>query len=126
MLLAILVVALPGLFKPAWIRTDDATRLALLLRGQTGRIQFVNSVTDQPVAIDFRVGRRFRDFSVATDETTENYYTHGVYDMNAAVAKDSTDRLRFCSVKGILLTLGFYTFSVKDGCLEVALVWTLW
>ena len=126
-IVAIMVAAgLPGLFKPAVIRTDDETRLAFFFRWQSGHIRFVNSVTDQPVAIDFRIGRRFQAFSVCTDETTEAYYTHGLYDMNAAVAQNATDRLRFCSVKGISLNIGFYTISVKDGWLEVALLWTVW
>ncbi len=115
-----------GLCKPAVIRTDEETRLALLFRGQSGLIRFVNSVTDQPVHIDFRIGRRFHDFSVSTDETTEAYYTHGLYDINDAVAEDEPDRLRFCSIKGIDLTLGFYKISIKDGCLEVKLLWTVW
>jgi hypothetical protein len=46
--------------------------------------------------------------------------------MNATVAKESIDQLSFCSMRGISLRIGFYTFSVKDGCLEVTLVWTLW
>jgi hypothetical protein len=126
MIVAIAAACFPGLFKPAVIRTERDTRLAVLLRWQSGQIQFVNSVTGRPVTIGFHIGRRFQAFSVLTDETTEEYYTNGLYDMNATVAKESTDRLSFCSVKGISLRLGFYTFSVKDECLEVALLWTVW
>jgi hypothetical protein len=125
-LIALGAACLLGLFKPAVIRTDDDTRLAVLFRWQSGQIQFVNSVTGRPVAIGFHIGRRFQAFSVLTDETTEAYYTNGLYDMNATVAKESTDQLSFCSMRGISLRIGFYTFSVKDGCLEVTLVWTLW
>jgi hypothetical protein len=107
------------------IRTDSETRLAALFRWQSGQIRFVNSVTERPVTIHFRIGSRFQAFSVDTDETTEAYYTHGLYDMQRELAEVSTDRLRFCSVKGISLTIGFYTLSVQDGCLEVALLWTL-
>jgi hypothetical protein len=125
-LIAALVAAcFLGLFKPAVIRTDSETRLAALFRWQSGQIRFVNSVTERPVSIRFRIGSRFQAFSVATDETTEAYYTHGLYDMNRMVAEESTDRLSFCSVKGISLRIGFYTLSVQDGCLEVALLWTL-
>ena len=124
--MAIALVCLLGLFKPAVIRTDDKTRLAAFFRWQSGQIRFINSVTGQPVTIDFHIGRRFQRFSVSTDETTEAYYTHGVYDLNDTVAKDFNDRLRFCSVKGISLTIGFYSISVKDGCLEVDLLWTVW
>ncbi len=122
---AVAVVCFLGLFKPAVIRTNHKTRLAAFFRWQSGQIRFVNSVTDHPVTVRFHIGRRFQAFSVSTDDTTEAYYTHGVYDMNEMVAKESTDRLRFCSVKGISLRVGFYAIEVKDGCLEVALLWTL-
>lgn len=121
---AIVMACLLGLFKPAVIRTDEATRLAAFFRWQSGQIRFVNSVTDHPVTIHFRVGSRFQAFSVATDDLTETYYTHGVYNLNDRVAKEATDRLRFCSIRGISLSLGFYKIDVKDGCLEVALLWT--
>ena len=45
--------------------------------------------------------------------------------MNEAVLKESTNTLKFCSIKGISLTLGFYSFYLKDGCLEVNLLWTI-
>jgi len=122
---AIVAACFLGLFKPAVIRTDEGTRLAAFFRWQSGQIRFINSVTDQPVTIDFQIRSRFQAFSVLTDGTTEAYYTHGLYDINDTVAKDCTDRLRFCSVKGISLKIGFYTISVKDGCLEVALLWTV-
>jgi hypothetical protein len=111
--------------KPAVIRTDNETRLLVLFRWQTGQIRFVNSVTGQPVVIGFAIHNRFQNFSVTTDETTEAYYSHGVYDMNRAVSIESTNRLNFCSMKGIILKMGFYTFTVQDGCLEVDLLWTL-
>jgi hypothetical protein len=120
------VVCVAALCRPAVIRTDDKTRPALFLRGQSGLIRFVNSVTDQPVRIDFRIGRRFHAFTVSTDATTEAYYTHGLYAINDLVSEDSPDHLRFCSVKGIHLKVGFYEISVKDGCLEVELLWTVW
>jgi hypothetical protein len=112
-------------FKPAVIRTDNETRLAALFRWQSGQIHFVNSVTGYPVTIRFRVGRRFQAFSFSTNETTEDYYTSGLYDLNRTVAKESTDSLRFCSIKGISLRIGFYSIFVKNGCLEVTLLWTI-
>ncbi len=124
--IAAIVVCLAAVCKPAVIRTDRDTRLAVFLRWQSGDIQFVNSVTGRPVSIGFRIGRRFQAFSVLTDETTEAYYTNGTYDMSTRAAQESTGQLRFCSVKGIALRLGFYTYSIKDGCLEVTLLWTLW
>lgn len=123
---AITVACVLGLCKPALIRTHSDTRLAVFFRWQSGEIKFVNSVTGRPVAIDFQIGRRFQAFSVHTDETTEAYYTSGTYDMNTRIAEEYTDHLRFCSVKGISLRVGDYTFAVKDNCLELALLWTLW
>ncbi|MBU2622402.1 MAG: hypothetical protein KKD92_08815 [Proteobacteria bacterium] len=113
------------LVKPAVIRTENETRLAVLFRWQTGTISFINSVTGQPVVIRFTIRNQFQNFSVSADETTEAYYSHGVYDLNQAVSCESTSRLKFCSMKGIMLNMGFYTLTVKDGCLEVDLLWTL-
>ncbi len=121
--LGLLLMCLVSGLKPAVVKTEDHYRLLVLLRWQSGQIRFVNSVTNRPVAIHFRIGGLFHDFVVSTDETTEGYYTNGLYKLNELVAKDSTDTLRFCSIQGIRLTLGFYDFDVKDGCLEVRLLW---
>ncbi len=119
------VVCLVLLVKPAIVQTDDHSRLLVLLRWQSGDIRFVNSVTGGPVRIHFRVGTVFRHFEVTTDETTEAYYTNGLYSMNDVDSKEAVDTLRFCSIKGIHLTLGFYDFEIKEGCLEVRLLWTV-
>ncbi len=121
--LALLLICLVVGLKPAVVTTEDHSRLLVLLRWQSGQVRFVNSVTGRPVVIHFRIGSLFQDFTISTDETTEGYYTNGLYSLNEVVAKDSTDTLRFCSVKGIRLTLGFYDFDVQDGCLEVRLLW---
>ena len=113
------------ILKPAVVKLDSGSRLLVLLRWQSGEIQFVNSVTEKPVSIHFQIGGLFRQFTVSTDETTEAYYTNGLYSMNEAVSRESTHTLKFCSMKGISLTLGFYSFSLKDGCLEVKLLWTI-
>jgi hypothetical protein len=123
LILGLLLMCLVSGLKPAVLKTEDDSRLLVLLRRQSGQIRFVNSVTNRPVAIHFRIGGLFHDFTVSTDETTEGYYTNGLYDLTEVVAKDSTDTLRLCSVNGIRLTLGFYNFDVKDGCLEVRLLW---
>jgi hypothetical protein len=120
-----LLVGLMAVVKPAILRTDNHARLLVLLRWQSGTVRFVNSVTERPVAIHFRVGGTFRDFSVATDAATEAYYTGGMYSMNAAVSAESLPHLRFCSIKGISVTIGFYDFRLNDGCLEVKLLWTI-
>lgn len=123
LILAFLLMCLVFGLKPAVVKTEDHSRLLVLLRWQSGQIRFVNSVTSRPVVIHFRIGSLFHDFAVITDETTEDYYTNGLYSMNDVLAKESTDSLRFCSVKGMRVTLGFYDLDVKDGCLEVRLLW---
>jgi len=119
------LVCLILIVNPAVVQTEDHSRLLVLLRWQSGEIRFVNSVTGRPVSIHFRVGGLFQDFAVTTDETTEAYYTNGLYSMNDVDSKESVDILRFCSMKGIRLTLGFYDLDVKGGCLEVRLLWTV-
>jgi hypothetical protein len=121
--LSLLLICLAIVLKPAVVKTEDHTRLLVLLRWQSGQIRFVNSVTHRPVVIRFRVGGLFRDFAFSTDKATEEYYTNGLYSLNEVVAKDSTDTLRFCSVTGIRLIMGFYDLDVKDGCVEVRLLW---
>ncbi|MDO9112094.1 MAG: hypothetical protein Q7U40_15650 [Desulfatirhabdiaceae bacterium] len=118
------LVCLLLILKPAVVKLESGTRLLVLLRWQSGKIQFVNSVTEKPVTIHFQIGGLFQKFTVITDETTESYYTNGLYSMNEAVSRESTNTLKFCTIKGISLTLGFYSFSLKDGCLEVELLWT--
>jgi len=121
----IVLVCLVLILKPAVVKLESGSRLLVLLRWQSGKIQFVNSVTEKPVSIHFQIGGFFQQFTVLTDETTEAYYTNGIYSMNEAVLKESTNTLKFCSIKGISLTLGFYSFYLKDGCLEVNLLWTI-
>ncbi len=123
LILGLLLICLVSVLKPAVVKTEDHSGLLVLLRWQSGQIRFVNSVTGSPVVIHFRIGDLFHDFVMSTDETTEAYYTNGVYSMKEVLATDSTDTLQFCSVNGIKLTLGFYDFDVKDGCLEVRLLW---
>jgi hypothetical protein len=123
LILGLLLICLVSGIKPAVVRTEDHSRLLVLLRWQSGQIRFVNSVTGRPVVIHFRIGSLFHDFAVRTDETTEEYYTNGLYSLNEVVAEESTDMLRLCSIKGIRLTLGFYDLEVEDGCLEIKLLW---
>jgi hypothetical protein len=120
----LLLLGLAWLLRPAVVSTDTGSRLLVLLRWQSGRIQFVNSVTGRPVSIGFRVGTLFDHFAMSTDPGTEEYYTDGLYAMNDVVTKQSTDTLRFCSINGIHLALGFHDLEVRDGCLEVKLLWT--
>ncbi len=123
--LCLLLAGVVAVVKPAILQTDSGSRVLVLWRGQTGSVRFVNSVTGQPVAIGFRIGRLFQDFSVVTDATTEAYYTHGVYPMGDALAAESNRSLKFCSSTGIELRLGFYHVHLLNGCLEARLLWTL-
>lgn len=111
--------------KPALVSTGQQTGLLVLMRWQSGQIRFINSVTQKPVLIRFRVGRVFQEFSVSTDPLTEAYYTSGTYSMSEAAAAEKTPVLRFCSIGGMSLKLGFYDIEIQDGCLEVRLLWTL-
>ncbi|MCU0558232.1 MAG: hypothetical protein MUF67_13110 [Desulfobacterales bacterium] len=111
--------------KPAVVSTDQKTGLLLLFRGQSGQIRFINSVTGEPVVIRFRIGGLFRDFSVSTDPLTEAYYTSGTYSLSEAAATEATAALRFCSIGGMSLRLGFYDIEVREECLEVRLLWTI-
>ncbi len=120
----LVAAGLAWLVRPAVATTEGRSRLLVLLRGQPGRIRFVNSVTGRPVEIGFRVGTRFHEFAMKTDRATEEYYTDGLYAVNDVVAHDSTNTLRFCSMKGIRLSVGFYELDARNGCLEVTLPWT--
>ena len=125
LIIATVLIGLLLIVKPAVVKLENGSRLLVLLRWQSGKIQFVNSVSEKPVSIQFQIKGLFQQFTVLTDETTESYYTNGLYSMNEAVSRESTNTLKFCSMKGISLILGFYSFSLKDGCLEVKLLWTI-
>ncbi len=61
---------------------------------------------------------------VATDAATEAYSTNGVYAVNEVLPREATSALRFCSVNGIHLSVGFHELDARNGCLEVSLPWT--
>lgn len=119
-----MALGLAAAVRPAVVVTEEAERRILLWRGQSGEIRFVHSVTERPVAIRFRVGRRFEDFSVAADPLTESYYTAGVHPWNERVALERTEEIRLCSMRGIDLRLGSHELHLAGGCLEVRLLWT--
>lgn len=122
LLVAVVVLgAAAALVRPAVATTDTGSRLLLLVRGQSGSIRFVNSITHRPVEIDFRIGSRFERFDMRTDAGTEEYYSAGLYPVNDVASRDATRVLRFCSMAGMHLTLGFHELDIKDGCLEVKL-----
>ncbi len=120
----VVALGLTAAARPAVVVTEEAERRILLWRGQSGELRFVNSVTDSPVAIRFRVGRRFEAFSVAADPQTESYYTAGVYSWNERAAGESREEIRLCSIGGIDLRLGSHELHIAGRCLEVRLLWT--
>ena len=111
---------------PGW-RPELRRSLAALRAGlkAAGGKPLINSVTGEPVVIRFRIGGLFRDFSVSTDPLTEAYYTSGTYSLSEAAATEATAALRFCSIGGMSLRLGFYDIEVREECLEVRLLWTI-
>lgn len=120
-----IVVAAVGFFiKPARVVTDDRRSMVVLRRFQEGSIHFVNSVTHKPVTIHFRVRSVFSDFSMETDEETENYYTSGTYPIDPVLSRQTTSTLKLCSIQGIALSIGDDRWEIQDGCLEVTLLWT--
>src|SRR5512146_1355893 len=112
LLAAVLLGGGAALVRPAVVTTESGTRLLLLLREQSGHIRFVNSVTGRPVDIAFRIGTRFSGFEMRTDPGTEEYYTSGLYPLNEVASRQSTGVLRFCSIQGMHLTLGFHELDV--------------
>lgn len=122
---ALLAIGVTAAARPVLVVGEDSRRRILLWHGQSGEIRFLHSVTDRPVAIRFRVGRRFEAFSVATDPLTESTYTSGVYLWNDRAGGERTDAIRLCSMRGIDLRLGFHELHIAGGCLEVRLLWTL-
>ncbi len=91
---------------------------------QTGRVEFINSVTRRPVVISFGLPWRFSGFAARTDPGTEEYYTTGAYVWNERLAGESTRRISYCSEVGVTLTLGERRFRQQSGgCLEASLVW---
>lgn len=126
LLFALLAACIVGFFvKPAVVIQNGAQRLTLFWRFQEGTIHFINSVTDRPVDIHFRITSMFSDFRMATDELTEQYYTAGGYDVNERLKPETTSILQSCSMKGIDLTIGNHQWHIEGGCVEVRLIWKL-
>ena len=120
-----IVLAAVGLFlKPAQVVLGDRSTVVVFRRFQEGSIHFVNSVTQKPVTIHFRVRSVFSDFSMETDEETENYYTSGTYAIDPVLSRQTSSTLKLCSMQGIILSVGDDRWEIQDGCLEVTLLWT--
>uniref|UniRef100_A0A7C4RUX6 DUF1850 domain-containing protein n=1 Tax=Desulfatirhabdium butyrativorans TaxID=340467 RepID=A0A7C4RUX6_9BACT len=126
LLFALFAAGIVGFFvKPAVVIQNGSETLALFWRFQEGTLHFINSVTDRPVDIHFRITSTFSDFRMVTDELTEQYYTAGGYDVNDRLKPETTSILRSCSIRGIELTIGNHHWHIEGGCLEVRLIWTL-
>ncbi len=126
LLIVLLAAGIVGFFiKPAVVIQDGAKSLAFFWRFQEGNLHFINSVTDRPVNIHFRITSSFSDFRMVTDELTEQYYTAGGYNVNERLKPEATSILRSCSMRGMKLTIGNHQWLVEGGCLEVRLLWTL-
>jgi hypothetical protein len=95
----------------------------LLTPWDSGRVEFMNSVTGRPVLLEFRLVRGFQGFKAYTDPETEAYYTGGEYAWNQALAQERRRELRYCSQVGLALRLGGTWFPVEGGCLRVRLLW---
>ncbi|MGC1404679.1 MAG: hypothetical protein WA974_17345 [Thermodesulfobacteriota bacterium] len=117
------VLFLAGFVRPVRIAGDHGSILLCLWAWQQGRIEFINSVTNRPVVIRFKMPWRFSGFSVQTDPGTEEYYTAGKYSWNERLSMEQTRVITTCSEVGITLTLGGRVFQEKGGCLHAALLW---
>lgn len=117
-------IAVGFLLKPAQIVGQNGSSRVLFWRYEKGTIRFVNSVTLKPVTIHFRVRGQFSDFSMETDEETENYYTSGTYAIDPVLSRQKTSSLKLCSIHGIALSVGDDRWEIQDGCVEVTLLWT--
>jgi hypothetical protein len=112
-----------GFIRPVRVAWDHGDETLWLWAWQTGRIEFVNSVTQRPVAIDFGLPWRFSGFSARTDPGTEEYYTAGGFAWNERLARERTRVIEYCSEVGVRLTLGRKTYPGQAGCLRVFLLW---
>jgi hypothetical protein len=105
------------------ITSDGGKDLFWLWGWDKGKVEFVNSVTGGKVDIYFSLTHEFDHFYMKTDEKTENYYTDGTYDINERLKSERRRTLSFSSMKGIKLTLADKVFNIKNGSLEVQLLW---
>jgi hypothetical protein len=120
----LLIVFFIKFSRPVMITSDGGKEFFLLWSWDKGKIEFVNSVTGGKVDIYFSLTHDFNHFYMKTDEQTENYYTGGTYNINDRLKNERRRTLSFSSVKGIKLTLANKVFNIKNGSLEVQLLWT--
>ena len=117
------VLFVGGFVRPVQIAGNHGPDTVWLWAWQEGRIEFIHSVTRQPVSIRFGIPWHFSRFSVSTDPGTEEYYTAGGYSWSEKLAKERTRTIECCSEVGITLTLGGRVFHEQGGCLSASLIW---
>ena len=120
----LLVVFFIKFSRPIMITSDRGKEFFLFWSWNKGKIEFVNSVTGAKVEIYFSLTHDFDNFSMKTNEETENYYTGGTYDINERLKNERRSALSFSSVKGMKLTLADKVFHIKNDSLKVELLWS--
>lgn len=117
------LLALGGLLRVVRVQGDHAQATLALWAWQTGRIEFINSITGRPVAIAFSLPWRFGGFTASTDPGTEEYYTSGEYAWNHRLAGEAAASLQCCSEVGISVRLAGRSFHEQGGCVRLCLLW---
>ena len=121
--IAIIALVAALLLRPVAVQSDSTSSIVWMGAWQNGSVTFTNSVTGVPVQIDFGLLYGFDQFSMDTDEKTQQYYTHGVYDIGQRLSGQHTHVLQYCSIVGINVQLGSRQFQVTDGCLKIEALW---
>jgi len=120
---AALALVLLGLIRVVEVEDKAGRHLLLLAPWDQGVVEFIHSVTNRPVRIEFQLGRFFQGFAAYTDPETEAYYTEGTYTWNQLLKKEARKQLSYCSELGLFLKLGERWFSAQGECLEARILW---
>jgi len=60
---------------------------------------------------------------MGTDIKTLNYYTSGSYDINNLLSKERKDKLSYCSMIGISLSIRDSKIEISNDCINMEVVW---
>lgn len=112
-----------ALLRVVEVEAEGKRAYQVLLPFQEVRVEFLNSVTERPVLLEFRPLFRFQGFRAYTDPETEAYYTSGTYPWNQALARERHRALRYCSESGLALKVGSRWFRVEGGCVGLRLLY---
>ncbi len=110
-------------FRPVKLITDNGSKILLCWAWDKGLVEFTNSVTGGKVKIIFNLLWGFDDFKMLTDEKTEDYYTSGTYDINRFLKSEKRNKLFFCTIVGMKIQLGRYSFNLKNNCATLEVLW---